>query len=178
MYPEKTLTRFWVKVVKTPGCWLWSASKNGVGYGQFRLRSYVNVLAHRFSWELSNGAIVEGLWVLHKCDTPACVNPQHLFLGTPADNARDMWSKGRHAPLSRPPRASLPRGDNHFLRKYPDRAPHGERCGMSKLKEPQVIEIRRLAKGGAAKKDLAKLFGVAQPTIHKIVERLRWTRLP
>lgn len=178
MYSEKTLRRFWAKVAKSNGCWLWQASKSIAGYGQFKLRSYVGVFAHRLSWEIAHGVIADGLWVLHKCDTPACVNPEHLFLGTCVDNVRDMYAKGRNAPIPRPPLAALPRGSDHFLRKHPERAPRGERCGVSKLKATQVIEIRQLAGVGRSKSDLAALFGVTQPTIHKIVRRLRWAHLP
>lgn len=96
------LSRFNAKVNKTEGCWLWTGAKKTSGYGNF----FVNeryVLAHRASWEMVNGPIQDGLYVCHKCDTPSCVNPDHLFLGTPKDNQRDMYSKGRgnrHAKLS------------------------------------------------------------------------------
>jgi hypothetical protein len=88
--------RFWEKVEKSEGCWLWTAAHNGVGYGVIgtgaKNRSR---LAHRFSYELANGPIPEKTWVLHKCDNPGCVNPEHLFLGNNTSNVRDMHSKGR-----------------------------------------------------------------------------------
>lgn len=87
--------RFWAKVEKTPTCWLWTASGHG-GYGKFYVaRDRPRVRAHRFSWELEHGPIPEGLDVLHECDTPPCVRPSHLFLGTDEDNVRDMIEKGR-----------------------------------------------------------------------------------
>lgn len=82
------------------GCVEWSGkSRDFAGYGRlhFRLTNQekVDIAAHRFSWEISNGPIPYGLFVLHKCDNCRCVNPDHLFLGTQQDNMDDMWVKGR-----------------------------------------------------------------------------------
>jgi hypothetical protein len=88
--------RFWAKVEKTEGCWLWTGSRRPPGgYGQFRSANQQMVSTHRFSWELHNGLIPPGLCVCHRCDNPACVRPDHLFLGTMLDNNRDMMAKGR-----------------------------------------------------------------------------------
>jgi hypothetical protein len=80
--------------VPESGCWLWLGSLNLKGYGRLMIKKK-SVLAHRFSWEHHNGPISKGLLVCHKCDTPSCVNPDHLFIGTHADNLRDMRNKGR-----------------------------------------------------------------------------------
>jgi len=88
------MERFWKKVKKTRGCWFWTAycTSNGYGRTQYNLRE---VYAHRASWEMHFGKIPKGSNVLHKCDTPSCVRPEHLFLGSQADNMRDMAIKRR-----------------------------------------------------------------------------------
>ena len=90
--------RFWGKVAKRDGeeCWEWQGSRKGGGYGSIGIKGGT-VAAHRASWVLTNGAIPDNLWVLHKCDNPPCVRPDHLFLGTRLDNVRDMCAKGRNA---------------------------------------------------------------------------------
>jgi hypothetical protein len=90
--------RFWEKVMPIPwsGCWEWMGSTQR--YGHFRYPG--GQLAHRFSWELENGPVPEGLHVLHKCDNPSCVNPDHLFLGTHDDNMKDKAAKGRAPGMS------------------------------------------------------------------------------
>lgn len=86
--------------IKSPsGCWLWIGRKNPHGYGHFR-RNNKCILVHRFVYAEVKGD-PEGLFVCHKCDTPACINPDHLFLGTPKDNTRDMVRKGRGVSSSR-----------------------------------------------------------------------------
>lgn len=89
--------RFWAKVSKTEGCWLWTASVNNKGYGEFNSGNDVIVYSHRFSWMIHFGEIPKKTGVLHKCDTPRCVRPDHLFLGTQLDNMRDMTLKGRNS---------------------------------------------------------------------------------
>src|SRR5687768_11109897 len=86
--------RFWAKVQKTKGCWLWTARRNKLGHGMFAPDGRM-VLAHRFAWLSAHGAIPAGMLVCHHCDVPACVNPTHLFLGSHLDNMRDMYAKGR-----------------------------------------------------------------------------------
>lgn len=89
------LRRFLNKINKTDACWIWIGGRNRSGYGRFVVWNKNSQLAHRFSWTLHKGLIMSGLDVLHKCDNPPCVNPEHLFLGTQADNNRDMRAKGR-----------------------------------------------------------------------------------
>jgi len=80
------------------GCWLWVGSVSDSGYGKFSIGNHVQVQAHRFSWELHNGDIPEGLFACHKCDVRCCVNPEHLFIGTQSDNLNDMVQKRRDNP--------------------------------------------------------------------------------
>lgn len=133
------------------GCWLWSAGRTKKsGYGQTS-QSHRHMVAHRVSWRLHRGAIPEGLKVLHRCDVPACVNPDHLFLGTQADNVADMMAKGRNN-----------------LRKYGYRP---RRNG--KLTPTDVLNIRRMA-GQKFQKEIAADFGVNKGTISKILTGIRW----
>ena len=88
--------RFWEKVKKTDGCWIWTAARHWFGYGKFFIKKGQPLqLAHRISYRLAFGEIPDGLQVLHHCDVPECVRPEHLFLGTQRDNMRDCRAKGR-----------------------------------------------------------------------------------
>jgi hypothetical protein len=86
--------RFWEKVDKSGNCWEWTAGTNGVGYGII-WSGVRRECAHRVSWEFAHGTIPKGKWILHRCDNPGCVNPEHLFLGDSTANVRDMHRKGR-----------------------------------------------------------------------------------
>ena len=92
---DATQKRFFSKVNKTESCWLWVGAQNGKGYGRFGVNRKV-VSAHRYSYETFNGPITDGMIVCHTCDVRHCVNPEHLWLGTVADNNKDMFDKGRN----------------------------------------------------------------------------------
>lgn len=145
--------RFWPKVEKggPDECWEWKAyCSTTTGYGQLaQSRKDGPTTAHRVSWVIHNGAIPDGLYVLHKCDNRTCVNPNHLFLGTAADNSHDMMRKGRH------------------------NTPRGEACGSSKLTKVKVAMIRSL--GNSHKKThLAHLFQVSRATIQHVIAGKTW----
>jgi hypothetical protein len=94
---------WWSKVVVGEGCWMWTAGTDRDGYGKFAIghgkQDQTHTRAHRFAYELLVGPIPDGMVVMHSCDTPACVNPDHLSVGTPLDNNDDKVAKGRHAKL-------------------------------------------------------------------------------
>lgn len=103
------------------GCWIWIGNANRDGYGLLTgsRKGKPYFLAHRVSWEMHKGAIPDGLHVLHRCDMPACVNPDHLFLGTHSENMHDMGRKGRG-------RGKVMFGDDNPSRKYPEKRPRGD----------------------------------------------------
>jgi hypothetical protein len=143
-------TRFWGKVQKGEGCWEWQGHLGRNGYGLF-LHDGLYSGPHRFSWELHYGPIPAGMHVCHHCDNPPCVRPDHLFLGTPLDNIRDMAAKGRRATLS------------------------GEKSATAKLGAEAVRLIRvRYAAGGITQKQLATEFGMGHTAIGQIVLRQSW----
>jgi hypothetical protein len=148
--------RFWSKVDKTGDCWMWMAGRTNLGYGEFHLRSKT-VYAHRHAWELANGAKVPpGMFVCHSCDVHACVNPAHLWIGTPQDNTQDMIGKGRRV-------AAVPKG---------------EACHAARLTEAQVRVIRaEYAAGETTQRALARRYGVADSRIFDIVHRHAWAWL-
>lgn len=143
--------RFWSRVLKTDACWLWTGPTYGIGYGQFSLTRTKNVGAHRYSWELANGPIPAGMLVLHRCDVPACVNPDHLFLGTEQDNSNDMRDKGR--------------------------ACFGNKNASSKLTPENVRHIRAAYRFRGPVKALAKKYGVSVSTINRIARGKLWPRV-
>jgi hypothetical protein len=130
------------------GCWLWSGALLPNGYGMFWFDSR-SVYAHRLSWEFARGPIPQNMSVLHSCDVRACVNHQHLFLGTQLDNMRDASAKGRL------------------------NVPHPSR---QKLSDSQVAEIFRLAATGVKQVRLAEQFGVSQPFISVLLSGKRRQR--
>ena len=144
------MDRFRSKVQKSESCWLWVGAKKPSGYGNFYMnRRYLG--AHVASYLLFKGQIGKGLYVCHECDNPSCVNPDHLFLGSPKENQADSYRKNRGA--------------------------LGEASGVSKLTDDAVREIRELRGYGALLSDLAERFGVDQATISYAARGKTWAHV-
>lgn len=171
--------RFWSKVKKerAKGCWNWTAGQIGDGYGEFH--AFGERRAHRVSWVLHFEEIPPGLSVLHKCDNPLCIRPDHLFLGTQQDNMTDMVNKGRQATGDKSGARLYPermaRGERHGLRIHPELAAKGEKIGASKLTTSLVREIRIAYEQRIMdQRQLAQEYGVCQRTINCVVNRINW----
>ena len=149
---DKDVKKFWSKVDKTKNCWEWTGRYHKQGYGFMDINKK-GELTHRISWVINRGKIPKGICVLHKCDNPKCVNPDHLFLGTHTDNMRDMVSKGRR------------------FHTFGENTPHRI------LNDFQVIEIKKLLKLKFPYKELAKAFGVSRSTINDIVSGYTWNHI-
>lgn len=144
-FTPEWIDRFWSKVDRSGICWLWTGGKSGDSYGCVCTKALPypkpQEYSHRIAWMFTNGPIPDGLFVLHECDTPACVRPSHLFLGTQFDNMRDMTTKGR-----RPPSANL------------------------RLSDEDVASIRRdYAAGGVTFFELASDYDISFQHAHAIV---------
>jgi hypothetical protein len=164
---EELISRFWLKVDKEheSGCWIWRGNLNKQGYGRFGVNRKI-ILAHRYSWEITNGEIPDGMYVCHICDVPACVNPSHMFLGTLADNNEDMRRKGRGInPPAKANRTSFQKG-----------VTSGENHPRAKLTRSDIEEAKLLREQGWKYKDIAKKYGVATPTLHRAVRGTTWKK--
>lgn len=140
---------------KKDECWIWQGFITVYGYGQLAAsgKGAGTVLAHRASWESHHGrAIPKGMVVMHTCDTPACVNPSHLRLGTQRDNMKDMHAKGRHV-------VPHPRGAEHHDSRFTE------------------ADVRRIRASAASSADLAEVYGVNVSSIRRIRSRKTWKHL-
>jgi hypothetical protein len=144
---SKRMDTYTDKSAGPDGCWIWTGTLNGRGYGRV-MWSNKAFLAHRKAWEETNGPIGAGLFVCHHCDVKKCVNPKHLFLGTAKDNTHDMKEKGRGI--------------------------EGETVASSKLVEAEVHLIRVDPR---PYKEIEEDFGVSQPTISQIKNYKTWKHL-
>lgn len=144
---------FWkqVDIRSENECWVWKGyvpKSQKYGRARFRTKQWI---AHRLSYFLANGEIPNGMSVCHSCDNPVCCNPKHLWLGTNLENSRDRALKGRNR--------------NQF----------GEKNNMAKLNKTQVAQIRNFFKTGQyMQKELAKMFGVGNMQISRIIRYKRW----
>ena len=179
-HEAKTWERFIAAVPeRTEGaCWLWQGLLTRSGYG--RLWNGTRTLrAHRYAWEIDNGTPVpDGMVVCHRCDTPACVNPAHLFLGTNTDNVHDRDAKGRttrgdaHWQRKHPERRKT--GDVHYTRRRPDLVKRGESSGRALTTEAEVRRIRELRAQGLSYRAIAEQCAVKHGAVRLIALGKSW----
>lgn len=156
----------WNHVLKTETCWLWTGRCGPYGRITVRRQAW---LPHRLAYTLVYGPIPDGMCVCHHCDRPGCVRPDHLFLGTKADNSHDRDAKGRQI---------APRGHRNGNATHPERRPRGEAHGCAKLTATSVLAIRaRIASGQATRRGIAAEYGMSRDTIEKIVNRKLWRHI-
>jgi predicted DNA-binding protein (UPF0251 family) len=137
-------------VDRSGDCWPWLGSCDAHGYGQMGYGQRKKLKAHRVAWELANGAIPEGMSVLHRCDNPPCCNPAHLFIGTQADNMADAHAKGRQF---------IPQGP----------ALRGEANPAAKLTDYQREAICVLGDQGISQRVIAAYYGISQSTVCRVL---------
>lgn len=146
---DRQLHRFESCFTVTPGCWLWNGEIGISGYGRFTTEGK-KLRAHRFAYTAYKGPIPQGMLVLHSCDNPRCVNPDHLRVGTNVDNTRDKRDRNRF------------------------NAPKGEASNLSKLSEQDVVQIRsdtRIAR------EVARDFGVTRSAIQSVRSKKTWAHV-
>ena len=145
---KTAIDRFESKITKVvSGCWLWGGSLDTGGYGRFNINGKTSG-AHRLSYEIKNGDIPRGKHILHTCDTPSCVNPDHLFLGTHQDNMADKVKKGRQA--------------------------KGLNLPQSKLTDDDIPIIRQRLRKKESQQSIAKDYSVTRTIISMIHRKLIW----
>lgn len=158
-FPVSDKNRFYnyVCLPDENGCMNWKASRRDFGYGAFSLYKGKSIKAHRFSWMIFNGDIPKGMHVLHHCDNPTCIAPNHLYLGTDKENARDRIKRNRHSP---PPIRC------------------GEKNNKSVLTANQIIEIIKLINDGDLNNSqIANLYHVTSRNIDFIQDEKTWKNL-
>ena len=166
--------RLWSRVEKTGDCWNWTGTLNAYGYGVMTIAKRL-VFAHRLSWELAHGPVPEGRSVLHRCDNRRCVNPDHLFVGTRAENAADRVAKGRTASGDR--NGARTRPDRNPAKLYPERLRRGEANPASRLTEAVVREIRARHAAGETKAEIGRALGLPRGHVGRIVDRRSWAHV-
>lgn len=171
-YVEENKERFYGKfdVKSNNECWVWKGGLDKDGYGKFNVKlknRFITKSAHRISFELTNGEILDEVKILHSCDNPSCVNPFHLLSGTHKQNMQDMKEKGRAA-----------KGNNNGKRLYPEKNKKGEENKASKLTEKDVKEICDLLKNKVFNNvEISKLYCVHVDTIWRIKSGKIWSHI-
>lgn len=191
-FQSRRSEEFWAQVEKTHeyGCWVWKGKRNPKGYGRWG-KHYT----HRYSWSLANGAIPQGLWILHHCDNPPCVNPAHLYLGTVVENARDAVARGRvHRPerTQRCPQGHAKSGDNLSVvisegrpvhrcracenarsREYQRELRRAKGVVSQLLTDEEKERIRALSRDGMPQRKIAVEVGRGYATVQRVLRQSR-----
>lgn len=157
--PELTLEEqefFWTRVQETDDCWLWVGNINDTGYGRLEIRNQL-YRANRISYRLAYGPFDWTLQVLHKCDNPVCVRPDHLFLGTDEDNQKDAVSKGRH-----------------MFQNYSHHRRRGVEQHLARINDDIVRKIR---KDPDPQRRVAEKYGIHQAQVWRIKNRKAWAHV-
>jgi hypothetical protein len=149
--------RLFSRIIKQDDeCWIWTGSKAESGHGHINVGKNKMMKTHRLSWIFLRGPIPDGLCVLHHCDVPACINPDHLYVGTVQNNVDDMWARGRQ-----------PKDYNHPPQDC-------ENNPNALLSNKQVAEIKRMLLDGKRQVDVARMFGVSRFVIWSISKGRTW----
>lgn len=166
---EQDIGRFWSKVTVTgdDDCWEWNGYKRLRGYGAFQLNGSPHITS-RIAYKLHYNVDPMELLVCHSCDNPPCCNPRHLFLGTAADNSRDMVTKQRQ---------NTPNGERHGSKTKPGSRARGERSNLAKLTAEEALEIRRLYSSGLTQKQIATSFGITREGVASIIQANTWKHI-
>lgn len=168
--------RFWSHVDKTSDCWLWTGRADRDGYGEFVVNAkgrrngrpvQKHMRAHRLAWELEHGPVEHGLVVMHLCDTPACVRPSHLSIGTQRDNVRDCATKGRIA-----------KGDRHASVTRPECVRRGEDHHNASITSKDVREIRARIALGDSPTAISTSMGINRSIVYSIKYGRSWRSVP
>lgn len=168
---------FWARVARSMGngCWTWQGAVGNHGYGRITWKD-TTWLAHRAAYMLVHGPIARGMVVCHACDNRVCVRPGHLWIGTHEANRLDMLKKGRHWTGDRS-KVRMPRGQEHWTKRFPQSIARGEMRSTARLTEEKVRALRQAWRSGVSMADLARQYRVSNTCIRFAVIGRTWAHV-
>lgn len=155
------------ELITETGCRIWLGSVDKDGYGKSCFNSKT-IPTHRLIWMIEHGSIQTGMVVMHKCDTPSCVNINHLVIGTTQQNTADKIEKGR---------SKVSFGEDHYYKRNPSLIRKGSSIPQAKLTDLQVLEIMKRIKNGEMQKTIAPDYGISRQAICAIANGRNWSHL-